>query len=294
MSYVGGNGLGLRSGGARMLPAFIAAVVTSALMLVPAASASAASSGEVFVVQGISGQVLDVFVDDKNVRPMAEFKTIVGPLHLTPGKHLIAVKSGSTVVAKGTVQVRAGSSIDAIVHSQADATMAPELTVFTNNLAPVAPGRVRLSVAHTAAAPPADIRVDGQVLFNNIANGEALWLVVPAKTYSVEIVPSASAGAAILGPVSLTLKAGTFTRVYGVGSVANNSMDAVVHAISIPVVGAAAPRSVATGDGGQAAAAFARTGLPAPVLGLVMALTLVAILGVGRRMRRSARSPTAQ
>jgi hypothetical protein len=294
MNNVGGNGLGPGRRWVRILSGLIAAAVASALMLVPAASASAASSGEVFVIQGISGQVLDVLVDNKNVRPMAEFKTIVGPLQLKPGKHLIAVKSGSTVVAKGTVRVRAGNSIDAIVHSQADASMAPELTIFTNNLAPVAPGRVRLSVAHTAAAPPADIRVDGEVLFRNIANGEALWLVVPAKTYSVEIVPSASAGAAILGPVSLTLKAGTFTRVYGVGSVANGSMDAVVHAVPVPVVGAAAPRSVATGDGGQAAAAFARSGVPAPILGLALALTLVAILGVGRRMRRSVRSPTAQ
>ena len=32
--------------------------------------------------------------------------------------------------------------------------------------------KAKLTVAHTAAVPPADIRVDGKVLFENVANGE--------------------------------------------------------------------------------------------------------------------------
>jgi|GEM_PF-859189 len=292
-----GNGLARPRVWIRIMVGLAVAALTSGAVLATAQQASAAptgSTGELFVIHGIAGQVLDVYVDDKDVRPSAEFKTIVGPLRLKPGRHVVSVRSGSQVVAKSTVQLKAGQSIDAIAHSQADASMAPEITVFTNNLAPVAPGKVRLAVAHTAAAPPADIKVDGTVLFRNIANGEALWLTVPAKTYSVEIVPSASAGAAILGPVSLTLKAGTFTRVYGVGSVSNGTMDAVVHVIPISVVGAAAPRSVATGDGGQAAARLTDSGLGVPLIGLGVAMTMLAMLSAARRVRRTARSWMAQ
>ena len=41
-------------------------------------------------------------------------------------------------------------------------------------------GKTRLAVAHVAAVPAADIRVDGNVLFSNVANGEGLTTVVPA------------------------------------------------------------------------------------------------------------------
>ena len=117
--------------------------------------------------------------------------------------------------------------------------MEPILTVFKNNDKAVGPGKVRLVVAHVAAAPPADIKVDGKVLFDNVANGEALTLVVPAKTYNVAVVPAATDSDPILGPVDLKTKAGTLTRVFAIGSATENTMDAVVHVLDVSVSGAA-------------------------------------------------------
>ena len=69
----------------------------------------------------------------------------------------------------------------------------------------MAPGKARLVVAHTAVVPPADVRVDGTVLFSNIANGEALTLVVPGGTYNVDIVPAATSGPVVFGPVPVAV-----------------------------------------------------------------------------------------
>ena len=65
-----------------------------------------------------------------------------------------------------------------------------------------AQGKATLVVAHTAAVPPADIRVDNKVLFANIANGESLKLTVPVATYKVAIVPTGETKPVLLGPLS--------------------------------------------------------------------------------------------
>ena len=59
-------------------------------------------------------------------------------------------------------------------------------------------GKALLVVSHVAAVPPADIRVNNQVLFANIANGESLKLVVPVATYKVSIVPNRRDQASLL------------------------------------------------------------------------------------------------
>jgi hypothetical protein len=176
--------------------------------------------------------------------------------------------------------------------------MEATVTAFRNDLAKVSPGKLRLTVAHVAAAPPADIKVNGDVLFSNVAAGEALTVVVPARTYTVEVVPAATAGDPILGPVKLKLKKGTLTRVFAIGSVADGSMDAIVHSLPVKVSGASAPRSVPTGDGGQAASQF--TGvrsrladvLMASGLGLLFFATAIAL--VARRLRQRPRVPVKQ
>lgn len=251
-------GTASRSGGRRAWSFRLALIALLALLAgfsaVPAVSA--AGTGQVYVIHGLTGRTLDIFVDGKNVCPAAKPKTVVGPLKLAAGKHVVELRDGSTVAATANFTVSDGSSTDLVAHALADAAAAPQVTAFSNDLAPVARGKARLAVAHVAAAPPADIRVDGKVLFSNVANGEGLTLVVPAKTYSVDIVPTATAGAAILGPVSLKVASGTLTRVFAIGAVSTGTMDAVVHVLPVGRSGSGAPNRVSTGDGGQAATEF--------------------------------------
>jgi uncharacterized protein DUF4397 len=279
----------------RRLPARVAVLLAVVLgLFVPAVLAgpagAASGKGEVYVIHGIAGQVLDIYVDGKKVLAAAEPKTIVGPLKLDPGSHRVILRKGGKSVAEAKFQVGAGQSVDVVAHLKSDMEMGATVTAYRNDLSPVGPGKLRLAVAHTAAAPPADIRVNGDVLFSNVANGETLTVVVPADTYKVDIVPAATEGKAILGPVDLTLKKGTLTRVFAIGNVTTGSMDAVVHSLKVKTSGAAAPRSVPTGDGGQAAREFVSgtSGtaevMMASAIGLFAAAGLIAL--AGRRMRR--------
>jgi hypothetical protein len=116
---------------------------------------------------------------------------------------------------------------------------------------------------------------------------------VPGGTYNVDIVPAATTGPVVFGPVALPVVAGQLNRVYAFGSPDETSMDAVVRTQALPVVGAEQPGSVETGNGGQAAALAADSqslsaAMPVGVgvgLAAVLAFAGVAVLRSGRRRR---------
>lgn len=274
------------------LPALAVAFLAGLAGLAGAVSADAAtgSPASVYVVNGILGSAADVLIDGAVVAPSAAAKAIVGPLQVAPGNHVVALRSsaGSTV-ATARFTAAAGTSLDLVAHRQADAAMAPLITVFTNDQSSVRPGKSRLVVSNVAVAPPADIRVDGKPLFRAVANGESLSLVVPAKTYSVDIVPTATSGPTILAPIQLEVRAGTLTRVFAVGDASAGTADAVVQVLSVPVRGARTPSTVQTGDGGQAADSFV-TSSPLPTMAaLVVGLGGVGLLGALRAASRGER-----
>lgn len=240
----------------RLLGVVAAALIASGGAVFAGATAHAAGpSGTVFLVQALAGKTVDLSVDGDVVQAGAAPKAVVGPLELEAGAHDLEVTEGGTTVLTTTFSVKAGVSQDVVVHAKADVAGTPAVTVIPNNLKPVGRGKARLAVSHVAMAPPADIRVDGKAVVRNVANGESQWLDVPAKTYSVDVVPT-TGGSPILEPVSLTLTAGTFTRVLAFGDPAESTADAIVQTLDLTVVGAKAPTKVPTGDGGQAAGLF--------------------------------------
>jgi hypothetical protein len=171
-----------------------------------------------------------------------------------------------------TVNITHASS-DVVLHWPADVTKKPVVTVFGNDLAPVSTDKGRLTVAHTAVVPPADIRVDNKVLFANIANGEFVSAEVPGGTYSVKVVPTGETNA-LLGPVDLPVKAGVLTRVFAIGQPSNGSMDAIVQVLPLGKSGSATPGSVDAGSAGLVATST-------PPSGDSSTAGLVAVAGAG-------------
>jgi hypothetical protein len=110
-------------------------------------------------------------------------------------------------------------------------------------------------VAHTATVPPADVRVDGKVVFRNIANGEFAEADVPAGAHRVELLPTGETRQPILGPLDVNLSPRTVTMVYAVGSPSNGSMRVIAHASPVASDGTVEPRSITTGSAGLAAGA---------------------------------------
>ncbi|MFN8081424.1 MAG: DUF4397 domain-containing protein [Kineosporiaceae bacterium] len=230
----------------------LALATTAALLAVPS-SAGAASTGDVFVVHGLLGSPADVLVDGHTVAAAAAPKTIVGPLHLAAGKHVVTLKDAATTVVTGSFTVKAGESIDVVAHRSADATRSAVITVFTNDLKGIAPGKSRLVISHVAAAPPVDIRDNGKVIFRNVANGESLTVENKAMVCLFDMVPTSTSGPVILSPVKVTLQPGTLVRLYAIGDATASTTDSVLHVMRLGLVGSKRPGVVRTGDGGQAA-----------------------------------------
>ena len=283
-------------GTAAVLALGAVSTMAAAVGLAAPASAAAGPTAQVYVVHGIAGLGLEFYVDDRSICDTEMTRSIVGPLTLSAGTHTMSMRQGKKVVSEQMFTVAAGSSTDLVAHRFADATRAPTLTAFPNDLSPVAPGKARLLIAHTAAVPPADVLVNGEALVRDMANGESWTSVVPGGSYRVAIVPTATTGPAILGPKTLPVRSGTLTSVFAIGDAAAGTMDAVVQYLDVPTVGAEKPSKVNTGDGGQAAPLFSGTptrGAPDDGTGPARSVSLLAgallgatAIGAGWRHRR--------
>ncbi|GAA2735622.1 hypothetical protein GCM10009867_18330 [Pedococcus aerophilus] len=252
----------------------------------PLAAPAAAATAAVYLIQGVDATTMSLSVDGKAVGPdAAAAKTVVGPLRLTPGRHVVsAVPDAGGDTVEAAIEVAAGSSTDLVLHRQADATKPPVFTTYPNDLSAVTAGSGRLTVAHTAAVGPADIRVKGKVLFANVANGEELTLTVPAGAYPVDIVPAAANGPVVFGPADVPVAKASLTRVFAIGVAETDSMDAVVQVLPVATRGSGAdPDRVDAGTGGQAQSLIAasRAGAtPVNAPGMAPGPDLAALAGV--------------
>jgi uncharacterized protein DUF4397 len=212
----------------------------------------AADSAEIYVVQGLPGRTLDVSIDGDTVKEGIKTADVAGPFKVAAGDRKVTFRSDGEVVLEHEVSIKAKSSWDVVVHLPAQASGKPLVTAFKNDLSAVPKGKASLTVAHVAAVPPADIRVNGKVLFANIANGESLNLVVPMATYKVAIVPTGQTEPVILGPVNLTVQGSSLNRVYAVGDPDKKTMTFASHVIKLTTEGSGKPSKVNTGSGGLA------------------------------------------
>lgn len=207
-----------------------------------------------YIVQGLPGESVDISVDGETVASDVETAEVAGPFTVDPGNNTWTfTDADGEVLVENSVDAEAGDNSDVVLHLPSASDGDPVLTVFENDLSTVPDDKASLTVAHTAAVPPADIVVNGEVLFANVANGESLNLVVPVDTYSVEIVPTGETEPVILGPLDLTVEGGSLNRVYAVGDPEADTMNVVVHVIGVGEEGSEAPEMVNTGTGGQVA-----------------------------------------
>lgn len=241
----------------------IVGAAASALALVgPVPISQAAQTGAVQIIQAVPDASVRVAIDGKQVKSGVAEGTILGPYSLSPGKHAVKfVDSSGDVSMSASVTVRAGSSNDVVLHSPASVSGKPVVNVYSTPRKPIGPGKARVLVAHTATVAPADVSVDGKVVFTNIANGEFAEADVPAGAHKVELLPTGQKTNPILGPIDVKLAAQTVTMVYAVGRPSNGSMKVIAHSAPIASDGTVQPASIKTGSAGLAA------GLPVSTFG---------------------------
>lgn len=203
--------------------------------------------GMLYVVQAVPDQDVAVMVDGELVEDAAVTGDVVGPLPLEPGKHDVMMKSDEWSLTT-TVGIVAGQGKDVVLHSPASQGSDPVVSQYRVPVQPIGPGKARVVLAHTATAPPADVRVDGRTVFTNIANGEYAEADVPAGGHEVALLPSGADRGAFLGPLQVDLPSDTVTMVYAVGSPQNGSMRVVSHSAGLASGGGIVPSAIDTGS----------------------------------------------
>lgn len=237
----------------RMSTLALLAATTLGLAGTAVAPSFAADQGEIYVVQGLPGQQVDVAIDGKTVAKHVKTAGLVGPFQVRGGEREVLISVNGKKLIERKVKIKAKTSSDVVVHLPARGTGDATITAYRNAAWSVPKDKAALTVSHTAAVPAADIRVNNKVLFKDISNGESLSLVVPVATYKVGIVPTGKASPYYFGPVDLTVKGGALNRVYAIGDPSKKTMNVAVHVLTAATMGSPKPSKVNTGTGGQAA-----------------------------------------
>lgn len=271
--------------GRAVLGAVLAAGVTSGLSLATATSAAAAENGTVYVVHGIPGLTVDVYVNGKAALTGFKPGEVTGPLSLPPGSYDVAVrKAGEAATAAPaidkTVTLPAGANVSLVAHLSAAGT--PTLTAFANPVGGLANGKARLVVRHTAAAPAVDILAGGKPVFTGLTNPNQQTAGVAPGTVSAAVA-LADSTKPVIGPADLTLKAGQVTVVYAIGSAKDSTLRLVTQ--SLAAAQAQMPQGVNAGSGGLAADGSGNVPVAgALILGGLMLITAGGL--VAARVRR--------
>lgn len=199
-------------------------VIVLVLMTMMVGTASAADSVTGYVVHGIPGLVVDVYVDGvlfvEDFTPDSIAGPLVGPAN-RPAKVDIVPANGDPAqpALSATISFPAGANITIVAHlTEAGA---PTLSIFDNDFSKTGAGQTRLIVRHTAAAPAVDALffpgTANELRVGPLANGQQTAANLPAGSYTAALVPTGTS-TAVFGPFSSDLKAGTVYVTYAVGA----------------------------------------------------------------------------
>ncbi len=200
-----------------------------------------------------------------------QYETVTDPLDLPAGEYQIEIRAAgepadSAPAISGSATVADDTNASIVAHL--DESGGPTLSVFVNDTSTIQAGDARLTVRHTAAAPAVDVLADGSALFTDLANPDELTAAVPAGTYSVAVAAAGTTDP-VIGPVDLSLDAGTAYIVYAVGSLDDGNLNVLVQTISNL---GGSPSGVPSGTVGLAATSNA---FP------MWAIALLSIAGIG-------------
>ena len=255
------------------------AIVAGLMMTLGIAVGSAAAAGDatVYVVHGIPGTTVDVYVNNKLTLGAFKPGTVTDALMLPAGDYQLAIRTAgaapnSDPLLSASATLKAGDNVSIVAYL--DASGKPALKTFANDASSLPAGQARLTVRHVAAAPTVDIKAGDKTIVPGLAAGAQATTAVPAGDYSVSVVPAGS-DKAVLGPASLSLKSGMSYVVYAIGSAQQNSLDLLVQSMD---VGSAGGMSVGAGGAGLVGQAST------PVLLAIAGLAVIGLFVTGRSL----------
>jgi uncharacterized protein DUF4397 len=225
-----------------------------AALAVASPAGAAANDGNVYVVHGVPGVNVDVYVNgDKTLTDFAPGK-VAGPLSLPAGTYAIKIlKAGdnpasATPVIDKSVDLPAGANASLV--AGLDAGAKPTLFTFVNDVSAAPAGQGRLAVAHTAAAPAVDVLANGKPAFTNLENGKEVKTDLPAGTVGASVVAAGTTSPALIGPANVPVTAAMATVVYAIGAPASGQTASTLGVVTQQIPLAGAQMAVQTGTSG--------------------------------------------
>lgn len=256
-------------------------LAAGALALTFAAPAAAVEDGkaELFVLHGIPGLTVDVYVNGTLTLDNFAPGDLAGPLSLDPGTYSVVLAAETSTDASSPIlgpidlPLMANTSYTAAAHL--DAGGSPTAKLFTNNLDSLAAGEGRLTVRHIAAAPAVDILAGGSAIIEDLENPDEAIRTVPANTYNVAVA-AAGTTTPVLGPTDLPVAAGKNTIVYAWGSLDDDTLALATQSLDVH---SGTPIAVQAGTQGLADTGSTNVALIAglAVLGMAAATGTVAV-----------------
>jgi hypothetical protein len=215
---------------------------------------AAAADGTVYVVHGIPGVTVDVYVNGAETLPDFAPGTVAGPLTLPEGTYEVKIYAAgadpntATPVITQSVDLPSGAnaSLVAGLNESGD----PTLFTFVNDVSAAPAGDGRLAVAHTAAAPAVDVLANGSAAFSNLTNGNEDMANLPAGTVSASVVAAGTTSPTLIGPADVPVMANMLTVVYAVGAPESGQDASTLGVVTQQIPLAAQQMSVPTGTSG--------------------------------------------
>jgi len=266
--------------------ALTAGLAGSTLLGLAATPASAAGTSDVSILHGVPGLTVDVYANGAKLLSNFTPGTLTDPVKLPENTYDLAVfpagqgPTGTPAIEAKGVKVPAGANLTVVAHL--DAAGKPVLTPFVNDTSKVAPGKARLTVRHTAAAPAVDVRANGAVAFKGLTNPNEAKADLPAGSITADVV-LAGTGTVAIGPANLDLAEGSNTIVYAWGSAGDKNLKLATQTISGLH---SAPAGVHSGTAG-----LVDDQLPVALVGLSAAAAAGSLLALRRALtvRRTSR-----
>ncbi|MEC5180430.1 DUF4397 domain-containing protein [Arthrobacter sp. CG_A4] len=268
---------------------FAAGAVAIAAALTLAGPAQAAESdAQLFVLHGVPGLTVDVWVNGARTLDNFTPGTLAGPLALPAGNYDLAITAADAadaaapVIGPVKVTLAAGGNYTAVANL--DAVGKPTANFFTNDISRLDAGKGKLTVRHTAAAPAVDVLAGGAPVISGLANPQEKTLTLDPGTLSVAVA-AAGTTAPVIGPADVTVKEGTHTVVYAWGSLADKTLQLAVQNIEGLH---SAPAGVPGGRTGAADPGTAPAGPTAATVGIGAAVLLLLAGAVAASRKRPA------
>ncbi len=226
--------------------------VLASLGLSVPANAISDTTADLYVLHGVPGLTVDVYVNGDLTIDGFEPGDLAGPIDLAPDTYTVEIREAGAAedsdpaIGPIDLTLEANNSYTAVAHFDADATATA--TLFTNDISETAAGEGRLTVRHVAAAPAVDILAGGSAVIEGLENPDESVLDLGAGTIEAAVAVAGETDP-VIGPAEVEVQSGVNTIVYAWGG---GEAD-LAFAVQTVDTASAAPDGVPSGQAGLAA-----------------------------------------